>query len=99
MLTVAFSTPTDEENWIFVDSKNGFGMLRSVRDASGWGCEGSFEYSRPAKLILNEQYTSSPYDWTWSFFSGFPGFHEVKAEVIDHQSNTASDSVKVIKIF
>jgi hypothetical protein len=54
-----------------------------------WYVDGTFE----------EQYTSSPYDWSWSFFSGFPGFHEVKAEVIDHQSNSASDSVKVIKIF
>jgi hypothetical protein len=46
-----------------------------------------------------EQYTSSPYDWYWGFVSGFPGMHNVEVEVIDHQSNSASDSVKVFKIF
>jgi hypothetical protein len=43
------------------------------------------------------QYTSSPYDWTCPAPSGFPGRHEVKAEVIDYQSNTADDTVKIIK--
>ena len=47
--------------------------------------------------ILEEQYTSEPYDWHWTMVSGYSGLHVVKAEVVNFLGGTSNDFVIVVK--
>jgi len=47
--------------------------------------------------ILEEQYTTAPYDWHWTILSGFSGLHVVKAEAVNFLGATSDDFVIVVK--
>ena len=47
--------------------------------------------------VLEEQYTSEPYDWHWTMLSSYSGFHVVKAEVVNFLGGTSDDFVIVLK--
>lgn len=47
--------------------------------------------------VLEEQYTSEPYDWHWTMVSGYSGLHVVKAEAVNFLGGTSDDFVIVVK--
>ena len=49
--------------------------------------------------ILEEQYTSEPYDWYWPMFSNYSGLHTVKAEAVGFFGVTSDDFVIVFKLW
>ena len=49
--------------------------------------------------ILEEQYTSEPYDWYWPMFSNYSGLHTVKAEAVGFFGVSSDDFVIVFKLW